>query len=45
MIHWHLPASLVDRHVGLRLAKVSEGAEPNAHGYLSELMDLHQSLD
>jgi len=31
--------------VGLRLANVAEGAGPDAHAYLSELLDLHQSLD
>jgi len=42
---WHLPASLVDRLVGLHLANVAEGADPDSHAYLSELLDLHQSLD
>jgi len=42
---WHLPAAIVGRLVGLRLANVAEGAGPDAHAYLSELMDLHQSLD
>jgi len=35
----------VDRLVGLRLANVAEGAGPDAHAYLSELLDQHQSLD
>jgi len=42
---WHLPAGLVDRLIGLHLAKLAEGADPEAHAYLSELVDLHQSLD
>ena len=42
---WHLPASMVDRLVGLHLANVAEGADPEAHAYLSELLDLHQSFD
>ena len=42
---WHLPASLVDRLVGLHLANVAEGADPEAHAYLRELLELHQSLD
>jgi len=42
---WHLPAATVGRLVGLRLAKVAKGAGPHAHAYLSELLDLHQSLD
>jgi len=42
---WHLPAGLVGRLVGLRLANLAEGADPEAHAYLSELIDLHQSLD
>ena len=42
---WHLPAGLVGRLVGLRLANLAEGADPEAHAYLSELLDLHQSLD
>jgi len=41
----HLTASLVDRLVGLRLANVAGRADPDAHAYLSELLDLHQSLD
>jgi len=39
---WHLPAALVGRLVGLRLANVSEGSGPDAHAYRSELLDLHQ---
>jgi len=42
---WHLPAAVVGCFVGLRLADVAEGAGPEAHAYLSELLDLHQSLD
>jgi len=42
---WHLPASLVDSLVGLRLENVAKGAGPDATAYLSELLDLHQSLD
>jgi len=42
---WHLPASLVDRLVGLHLANMAEGADPDSHAYLSELLDLQQSLD
>jgi len=42
---WQLPASFVDRLVGLHLANVAEGADPEAHAYLSELLGLHQSLD
>ena len=42
---WHLPAATVGRLMGLRLAKVAKGAGPHAHAYLSELLDLHQSLD
>ena len=42
---WHLPAGVVGRLVGLRLADVAEGAGPDSHAYLSELLDLHQSLD
>jgi len=42
---WHVPAGLVDRLVGLHLANVAEGADPEAHVYLSELLDLHQSSD
>ena len=42
---WHLPAALVGRLVGLRLANVAEGSGPDAHAYLSELLDLHQLLD
>jgi len=41
----HLPAAIVGRLVGLRLASVAEVAGPDAHAYLSELLDLHQSLD
>ena len=40
-----MPAGLVDRHLGLRLANLAEGADPEAHAYLSELLDLHQSFD
>jgi len=42
---WHLPAALVGRLVGLRLANVAEGAGQDAHAFLSELLDLHQALD
>jgi len=42
---WHLPAAVVGRLVGLRLADVAEGAGPDAHAHLSELLDHHQSLD
>jgi len=42
---WHLPAAVVGRLVGLRLANVAEGADPDAHVYLSKLLDLHQFLD
>jgi len=42
---WFLPAAVVGRLVGLRLADVAEGAGPDAHAYLSELLDLHQSLE
>jgi len=42
---WHLPAAIVGRLVGLRLANVAEGAGPDAHAYLSELLVLQQSLD
>jgi len=42
---WHLPTAVVGRLVGLRLANVAELAGPDAHAYLSELLDLHQSLD
>jgi len=42
---WHLPAAIVGRLVGLSLANVSEGAGPEAHAYLSKLLDLHQSFD
>jgi len=42
---WHLPAAVVGRFVGLRLANVAEGAGPDAHAYLSELLYRHQSLD
>jgi len=31
--------------VGLHLSNVAEGAEPEAHAYLRDLLDLHQSLD
>jgi len=31
--------------VGLRLADVAEGTGLDAHAYLIELLDLHQSLD
>jgi len=31
--------------VGLHLANVAEGADPDAHAYLSELLGPHQSLD
>jgi len=30
--------------VGLPLANVAEGADPEAHAYLSALLDLHRSL-
>jgi len=42
---WQPPAAIEGRLVGLRLANVAEGAGPDAHAYLSELLDLHQSLD
>jgi len=42
---WHLPAAIFGRLVGLRLANGAEGAGPDPHAYLSELLDLHQSLD
>jgi len=42
---WHLSAAILGRLVGLRLANVAKGAGPDAHAYLSELLDLHQSLD
>jgi len=42
---WHVPAAVVGRLVGLRRANVAEGAGPDAHAYLSELLDLQQSLD
>jgi len=42
---WHLPAGLVDRLVELQLANLAKGADPEAQAYLSELLDLHQSLD
>jgi len=42
---WHLPASLVDSPVGHRLANVAKGTGADAGAYLSELLDLHQSLD
>jgi len=42
---WHLPAAVLGRLVGLRLANVAERADPDAHAYLRELLDLHQSLD
>jgi len=38
---WPPPAAVVGRLVGLRLANVSEGAGPDAHAFLSELLDLH----
>jgi len=41
----HLPAALMGRLVRLRLADVTEGAGPDARAYLSELLDLHQSLN
>jgi len=40
----HLPAAVVGRLVGLCPAAVAEGAGQDAHSYLSELLDLHQSL-
>ena len=42
---WHLPAGLVDHLVGLHLANLAEGADPEAQAYLSELVDPHQPLD
>jgi len=36
---------LVDSLVGLHLTNVAEGANLDAHAYLSELLDLHLSLD
>jgi len=42
---WYLPAAVVGRLVGLRLAHVAEGAGPDAHTYLREFLDLPQSLD
>jgi len=42
---WHLPAAVVGRLVRLRLANVAVGAGLDALAYLSELLDLHQSLD
>jgi len=42
---WRLPAAIVGRRVGLRLANVAQEAGPDAHAYLSELLDPHQSLD
>jgi len=42
---WHLSAAIVGRLVGLRLANVAEGAGPDAHAYIRQLLDLHQSLD
>ena len=42
---WHLPAGLVDRLVDLHLANLAEWPDPEAQAYLSELLDLHQSLD
>jgi len=42
---WHLLAAVVGRLMDIRLANVAEGAGPEAHAYLSELLDLHQSLD
>ena len=35
----------MDRPLGLRLVNLAEGADPEAHAYLSELLDLHQSFD
>ena len=42
---WHLPAGLVNRLAGLHLTNLAEGPDPEAHAYLSELVELHQSLD
>ena len=42
---WHLPAGLVDRLVELHLSNLAEGTDPEVQAYLSELLDLHQSLD
>ena len=42
---WHLPTGVVDSLVELHLANLAEGADPVAQSYLSELLDLHQSLD
>ena len=42
---WHLPPGVVDSLVELHLANLAEGADPEAQAYLSELLDLHQSLD
>jgi len=42
---WHLPTGVVDSLVELHLANLAEGADPEAQAYLSELLDLHQSLD
>jgi len=42
---WHLPAGLVDRLLRLHLANLAEGEDREAHGYLSELVDIRQSLD
>jgi len=42
---WHLPASLIDRLVRLRLTNVVEGADLDAHAYVREVLDLHHTLD
>jgi len=42
---WHHRAGLVHRLVGLHLANVAERDDPEAHAYLSELLDHQQSLD
>ena len=42
---WYLPVAIVGRLMRLRLANVAEGADLDAHAYLSELLDLHQSFD
>jgi len=42
---WHLPTGVVDSLVELHLANLAEGADPEAQAYLSELLDLHKSLD
>jgi len=42
---WHLPAAIVWHLVRLRLANVAEGADPDAHAFIRELLDLHQALD